>query len=401
MQIDYEIFSTLPGNTEGAIRKFASLRGELVLVTDSLVATQSDADNIVKNMENYYKMLHYDGFFEFREAIVQNCENGMSQITNTILYPEGGILCDLLLGNADLGWYFKVNVAEDIAKCINCLHSSNLLHCDLHSGKIGFDSEWKCKLMELTSLRTSNDIFSPEYMQMVGVHEALKYGSPEVILKSEYSGASDIFSFGLVIFEICTRTSTLSLLRHETAMDFDTDEVVTRMKQASNNKIPDSLCELIRQMLSSDPLDRPAIEDVLDWLGSLKMDLSAVDDPGAPMLPPLPFKPIRSSRRESQTLEKLGSLSISDPVHASAPPPSVVPGGDIHKDKSSPVRRSSMSSIVLDMNGNRVLIAVKSPHADPTLRGYLQIKVNNLPYYKKAFFFFKSGSLLWYDKENS
>jgi serine/threonine protein kinase len=393
---DLEIFSVVKVDQgDGFERKFGNLYGELVLVTENYIRTQIEGDELIANLNRFYKILEYDGFLEFRGLFVEDTGNIMYKLTNIILYPEGGTLSDLIFSNANMGWIFKINIAIDIAKSISCLHNANILHCDLQSSKLGFNSEWKCKVMELTSSNEVSDIFSLEHLSVIGVNSNdLKYAAPEVILNSTYSGASDIFSFGLVLYEICTRSSSIKLLRDPITKNFDSildgnsdvvdvNNIRQVMKQLTNNTISDSLIELVRQMLQSSPYDRPTIEDVLDWLESLKQDIyndtKNNNENILPMLPPLPFKTRRSSKVSF-------SLNANNNNNDNATLPSSRPQSAPRRQSSIlvPVSESvvnegednlSNQQSVIDPALSNIIVGSKDLHSDPVLAEYLQVKV--------------------------
>merc|ERR1712137_262211 len=79
------------------------------------------------------------------------------------------------------------------------LHSKKLIHRDLKSENLLVNNSWTCKVADFgistvrpTITREMTCIGTPIYM------------APEVIKKNKYSEKADVFSFGMVLWEIFT-----------------------------------------------------------------------------------------------------------------------------------------------------------------------------------------------------
>ena len=77
-------------------------------------------------------------------------------------------------------------------------HRPPILHRDLKSPNLLVDKHWRCKIadfnlsrvMETTSVMSSITANNPRWL------------APEVITRQEYSKAADIFSFGIILWEL-------------------------------------------------------------------------------------------------------------------------------------------------------------------------------------------------------
>jgi serine/threonine protein kinase len=319
------------------------------------------------------------------------------------MFPEGGILSGIIFSDIKLGWSFRIQIAINIARVLCHLHNNSIIHNDIHPPALALDSEWTCKLLDMFYAVRVEDIYSQH--TLTEMKNESVYAAPEVHAEGKCSAASDIYSFGLCLFEICSRVLVSSIhkdpdLYRESAADVVLDHLP--------DSIPDSLRELIRQMLAVEAEYRPTIEDVLDWLESLLVETCLEDDPPLPPLPKLPFP----DRRKSTRLVREPSFQSPGRKSAALPQPQT----DTHSEGSGcPARRgggyaisktdadrlktiarqkrdsdATESTISLEppataaatastssecsLNGN-ITIGVANETDPPSLDGYLQLKV--------------------------
>ena len=86
----------------------------------------------------------------------------------------------------------------DIAEGMRFLHHSNVLHRDLKSDNVLIDRYGGCKIADF-GLSTVKD-----HTQTTGVMATPAWMAPEVMLGAKFSSASDMYSFGVIIWEIFT-----------------------------------------------------------------------------------------------------------------------------------------------------------------------------------------------------
>jgi serine/threonine protein kinase len=315
---DLEIHNLLPhyNDHEGALlRKFGSYQGDLVLVTEFSPPLSSaiDVPALAESMTDINRSVEDDFIFDYRGTFV--CRDEMaedkSMLKSMVLFPEGGILSGLIFSDIKLGWSFRIQIAINVARALCHLHNNGIVHNDVHPQALALDSEWTCKLLDMFYAVRVDDIYSLHSLTEMKNDSA--YAAPEVHMEGKCSAASDIYSFGLCLFEICSRVLVTSI--HKNADLYRDDSAADVVLDHLPESIPDSLRELIRQMISLDAEYRPTIEDVLDWLESLLTETCLDDDPPLPPLPKLPFP----DRRKSSRMARDMSFNMNSPTKPFVP----------------------------------------------------------------------------------
>ena len=110
-----------------------------------------------------------------------------------------GSLRGNLYSVAHMEWKEKLKLLICIASDLQIIHSLNLIHRDLHSGNILQDNLYSAYIADL-GLSTSTDVALKE--ESGGVCGILPYVAPEVLCGKSYTLKSDIYSFGIIMWEI-------------------------------------------------------------------------------------------------------------------------------------------------------------------------------------------------------
>eukprot|EP00162_Nutomonas_longa_P016506 comp22538_c0_seq2/m.56961 comp22538_c0_seq2/g.56961 ORF comp22538_c0_seq2/g.56961 comp22538_c0_seq2/m.56961 type:complete len:1203 (-) comp22538_c0_seq2:65-3673(-) len=174
-----------------------------------------------------------------------------------IEYMDAGSLFDALRNQMlDLSPSVRIRIMLDACRGLSFLHQQNppVLHMDLKTPNILVDSRFTAKLTDfgLSSVRAK-----------VATEGTLPWTAPEVIAGQVYTKASDIYSIGIVLWELQNMRAT--------APWEGRTQTQIRDAIASNERPPlsDEHCplgkpyaELIRRCWAANPLERPPIEEV-------------------------------------------------------------------------------------------------------------------------------------------
>ncbi|RHZ83828.1 hypothetical protein Glove_87g249 [Diversispora epigaea] len=164
-------------------------------------------------------------------------------------YARYGSLRKMLNSNfKELTWENKIKNLFYIALGLAKIHETGLMHKDLHSGNIVNETKTSSYITDFGLCKpvTEND---PEK-----IYGVISYMAPETLNRGEYSQASDIYSFGMIMYEIFTSYPPYYNIPH------DENLVISICK----GKKPEIMCEipqlfknLMEKCWDIDPSNRP------------------------------------------------------------------------------------------------------------------------------------------------
>ena len=113
-------------------------------------------------------------------------------------YVPGRTLEDILKSGADLPLKAKLSIAVVLAAALDHAHSQNVVHRDVKPGNIMITADNHPKLMDF-GIAKREDASLTQTGTFLGTPS---YASPEQIREGVATGLSDVFSFGVMIFEL-------------------------------------------------------------------------------------------------------------------------------------------------------------------------------------------------------
>ena len=116
-------------------------------------------------------------------------------------YCQGGTLWSLLQQkNTELPWEHRRQLALDTAQAMNYLHQRKtpILHRDLKSLNLLLDEKGRIRLADFGWTKGLQNY-------MTGKIGTYQWMAPEVISAFQYTEKADIYSFGIILWEIASR----------------------------------------------------------------------------------------------------------------------------------------------------------------------------------------------------
>ncbi|MBS0351375.1 MAG: protein kinase, partial [Proteobacteria bacterium] len=189
-------------------------------------------------------------------------------------YVPNGTLFDLLqlYSEAKLPWDLRYQLAADIADGIALLHCQHILHRDLRSHNILLniiDGRLRAKLSDFglstvkTSVRTHSTV--AKKTESVGTRAWM---APELHKRGgQSSPASDIYSYGMVLWELLTHATPFADAQGDTSLI--SDWVTKGETETIPGDCPPKLSELIKKCWALKPEDRILLDRVQQELAAL------------------------------------------------------------------------------------------------------------------------------------
>lgn len=206
------------------------------------------------------------------------CVDGKEMILVYEYMPHGTVYQHLHKSNTSLSWLQRLKISIGAARGLDYLHTGvgtrhGIIHRDVKSSNILLDKDWSAKISDFGLAK-----FCPTNQPRTYINTLIKgtfgYLDPEIFLTGKFTRKTDVFAFGVVLFELLSG-------RHAILPDDDEDLSLARWAQNCVKKrkldqlvapdirgklSPKSLKEFTQiayRCLHSDPKERPTMSEVV------------------------------------------------------------------------------------------------------------------------------------------
>jgi serine/threonine-protein kinase len=184
---------------------------------------------------------------------------------------------------------YAIQIAEGLAHA----HRNGIVHRDVKTSNILLDAQGNLKITDFGLARLQGEAAITGTRHAMGTAE---YMSPEQARGEEVDSRSDIFSFGVVLYEIATGELPFRS-DHPQAVIHQILNAEPRPVHDLNPEIPQPLEQIIERALQKDRNARyQRLEDTLDDLAAFERGISS-EAGGASFLPTATLKPVRRAMR--------------------------------------------------------------------------------------------------------
>jgi serine/threonine protein kinase len=238
-------------------------------------------DNYFKEYKNEIvalTMIRHPNLIIFMGTMLE--DNNLCIVTE---YCKGGTLFDLLhkKKNINLPWNLRLRILIDISKAMNFLHTNNpqIIHSDLKSlnilmtDEIKENSENNNVSIKITDFGLSKIIDKDKIIweSPQGIVGSVQWMAPEVLQNNCTDNTKvDIYSFGIIIWEICTRIQPYKDMSAYQIINYVCNENgrpdINLLPLA---QMPKGLLELMENCWNTDPNLRPDFSSALLTLNDM------------------------------------------------------------------------------------------------------------------------------------
>jgi hypothetical protein len=215
-------------------------------------------------------------------------------------FMEGGDLWRIMARDKDravFGWYRRgKQVALDVAAGLHWLHTHRIVHFDLKSQNILLARDGTAKIADVGLAR----ILNRDYVTSLDMAGTFAWAAPELLLGARCTEKVDIFSFGVVLWELVTGERPLRGQTRELRVPAECPAEVDR---------------LIARCMHADPSMRPSAKEIHEELMSIQYP---------PTLARVPSMPQRSDSSKNVVAQAAAAAVAADAA-AGGPPPAASP----------------------------------------------------------------------------
>lgn len=252
-------FSELTVGTRVGIGFFGEVFRGIWNGTDVAIKVFLEQDLTAENMEDFcneisiLSRLRHPNVILFLGACTRPPR--LSMITE---YMEIGSLYYLIHLSGQkkkLSWRRRIKMLRDICRGLMCIHRMKIVHRDIKSANCLVNKHWTVKICDFglsrvmtdTPLRDSSSAGTPEWM------------APELIRNEPFTEKCDIFSFGMIMWELCTLNRPWEGVPPERV-------VYAVAHEGSRLDIPEGPLGMLIADCWAEPHQRPSCEDILSRL---------------------------------------------------------------------------------------------------------------------------------------
>jgi serine/threonine protein kinase len=315
---DYEIIEVLGSGGMGKVYKVRNVLSERIEAMKVLLPSLGgDADMFSRFLREIKVQAALD---HPHIARLHTSQMVGRELIMAMEYVDGTSL-EKLLAQGPLGWRETVDYAEQALDALAYAHSHDVIHRDIKPANIMLTPAGIIKLMDFGIARLKTDYRLTQTGRVVG---SLFYMSPEQIKGGEPDARSDIYSFGITVYELVTG-------RRPFQGDSDYSLMAAHLQQIPAAPIeivpgfPTELNEIILKAIAKDPAGRfqtaGALRDALQGLrtsvlhsptqtlSEAGLQPSSQPEPLTPAAPPITTAPPSEPSSRRGLYMALGSVA--------------------------------------------------------------------------------------------
>ncbi|GBB99752.1 hypothetical protein RclHR1_03620001 [Rhizophagus clarus] len=178
-------------------------------------------------------------------------------------YNEGDLIGYLNNKFYNINWNKKLSNLIDIARGLKNIHDVNIIHRDFHSGNIFFSvSGGYIGDLGISKSATESTNDNENY----GI---ISYMAPEIFRGQKYTKASDIYSFGMIMWEFMTGRRPFWDRNHDAYLIID---ICDGLRPPIVTNAPDGYIDLMKECWHFDPEKRPRAADIKNKIENISVN---------------------------------------------------------------------------------------------------------------------------------
>ncbi|RHZ60903.1 hypothetical protein Glove_350g158 [Diversispora epigaea] len=247
----------------------------------------NDSQNFTKDFTNEIKAYHKNNHSYIIPIF------GITQVPMTKEYAIVMKYCDkgdlkriMRQKYRSLNWGDKLSIIISIIRALIFIHKNGYVHCDIHPGNI-LKNGYYTYLSDLGLCKPAN--YESKSNEIYGI---IPYMAPEVLRGNPFTPASDIYSLGMIMWELTSRNAPFGNRSHDAHLIID---ICKGIRPLIVKGTPEIYVNLMKSCWQNDPSKRPTSEEIYDimfkwWL---------IDDENLEI--DKIFKKIRNTKKNPET----------------------------------------------------------------------------------------------------
>jgi eukaryotic-like serine/threonine-protein kinase len=271
---DYRIIDVIGSGGMGTVYKVQHSISDRIeamkVILPDLIGTPELAERFVREIRVQARLSHPN------IASLHNAFRFENQMLMVMEYVDGATLHSVLR-QGKLDSETSVEVALQVLGALTTAHAQGIVHRDIKPANIMIATGSTVKLMDFGIARSLTDQHLTQTGAAVG---SVYYMSPEQVQGTEIDGRSDLYSVGIVLYEMVTGVRPITGDSSWAVMNAHIS-VVPRSPAALNPDLPPPLCAAILKAVEKKPPERfqtaPEFADALRTASAQRIPWSRGD----------------------------------------------------------------------------------------------------------------------------
>ncbi len=246
---DYEILSILGAGGMGKVYKVRNVISDRIeamkILLPDLHSNQSLADRFLREIRLLATLSH-PNIAALRTALTHE-----NQLVMIMEFVEGETLSNRI-ARAPISTSEAVNYADQVLSALSYAHKQNIIHRDIKPANMMLTPQGVVKLMDFGIARSSTDGTLTSTGTTLG---SLNYMPPEQVRGESADARSDIYSFGVSLYELLTGKLPFQSDSQYSLMTAHLNELPPAPITLRDD-LPASLNEIILMAMAKDPAQR-------------------------------------------------------------------------------------------------------------------------------------------------
>ena len=227
-----------------------------------------------------------------------------------------------------------VNIAASVAEALDYAHSRSMIHRDIKPANVMLNVNGQAILMDFGIVKIMG---GDSHTATGAVLGTARYMAPEQIRGVQVDGRADIYSVGVMLYEMLSGKPPFKADSAMTLMMMHVNDPVPNL-QTLRPDVPTDLVHIVNKALAKDPNQRyqSAGEMARDLRAARLVAPPPVDATrieqapppvGATVIEPSPIRPGTTSTRQAPPPTAVGQQPVPTTAHQQAPGATIPPGG--------------------------------------------------------------------------